>query len=399
MTPPKVSRTKTDPSAGLPSPNEEELSPIARMRAAAEQSEKLHQSRANAHRAVEYSRDALDALDDQREQQQQQQQANLGSSFSRDALDALDEQQGRNVGAIRSEFAQPAWARDPHTKSSSDRDFDAAAQRYLSSATSPLVRSVSSRPESLGTSRSPKWQTSPTSSPRNDRNSFRAPSPSRSFEDPYIDQSKAVTDAFAGVDISFGESGQKDEDDESTAWANKYGERSPGHGGGLTEDLKNKFDALHGSSNSRYAQSDVGAGRFYAYDDTTAKSPLDIFYERRASASPTKTPAALQKMKARFGPNYSASGEALEISPRSNNREVSETTSDFFPSMELEKDRGDSRYEAEMDAVLREFDQRPPLAPRHHEKVDKSYKQTGRSSKRFLPKRLFRNPRAAKSDF
>ena len=163
--------------------------------------------------------------------------------------------------------------------------------------------------------------------------------------------------------------------------------------------MKNKFDALHGSSNSRYAQSDVGGGKFYAYDDTTAKSPLDIFYERRASASPTKTPAALQKMKARFGPNYSASGEALEISPRSNNREVSETTSDFFPSMELEKDRGDSRYEAEMDAVLREFDERPPLAPRHHEKADKSYKQTGRSSKRFLPKRLFRNPRAAKSDF
>jgi hypothetical protein len=349
---------------------------------------------------MEYSRDALDALDEQREQQQQQQQqTNLGSSFSRDALDALDEQRARNAGAIRSEFAKPAWARDTQTKSSSDRAFDAAAQRYLSSATSPLVRSVSSRPESLGTGRSPKWQSSATSSPTNRRNSFRAASPSRSFEDPYIDQSKAVADAFAGVDISFGESGQKDKDDESAAWANKYGERSPGRGGGLTEDLKNKFDALHGSSNSRYAQSDVGVGRFYAYDDTTAKSPLDIFYERRASASPTKTPAALQKMKARFGPNYSASGEALEMSPRSNGREVSETTSDFFPSMELEKDRGDSRYEAEMDAVLREFDERPPLAPRHHDKVDKSYKQTGRSSKRFLPKRLFRNPRAAKSDF
>ena len=97
------------------------------MRAAAKQSEKLHQSRANAHRAVEYSRDALDALDEQRTQQQRQ-QANLGSSFSRDALDALDEQQARNVGANRDVGTTAGWAREPQTKASSDPAFDAAAQ-------------------------------------------------------------------------------------------------------------------------------------------------------------------------------------------------------------------------------------------------------------------------------
>ena len=163
----------------------------------------------------------------------------------------------------------------------------------------------------------------------------------------------------------------------------------------------NRFDSLHGASNSRYAQSDVGVGKFYAYDDTAAKSPLDIFYERRASASPTKTPAALQKMKARFGPDYSASGEALEVSPASNRREISETTSDFFPSMELEKGKANSdSFDAEMDAILKEFDERPTVAANTRSsggKTNKSDKQKGRSSMRFLPKRLFRNPRASKA--
>lgn len=161
----------------------------------------------------------------------------------------------------------------------------------------------------------------------------------------------------------------------------------------------NRFDSLQGASNSRYAQSDIGVGKFYAYDDTAAKSPLDIFYERRASASPTKTPAALRKMKARFGPNYSASGEALEVSPKSNGREISETTSDFFPSMELEKGKiKSSSFDAEMDAILAEFDQRPAVASNNTSgKPDKSEKQKSRSSKRFLPKRLFRNPRASKA--
>ena len=407
MTPPKVTRTKADPSsADMPSsrdPTGQELispvispagsfaattpkspgeesrtSPIARMRAAAEQQDRRQQSRDNVHRAVASSRDALDALDEQLQQQRQRQvDSGLANGYSRDALDALDEQQARTASNNRNDGDTPAWAREPQSKSSSDRAFDAAAQRYLSSATSPLVRSVSSRPANAGPSRSPKWQSSTTPSSRNDRNTFRS-SPSRSFEDPYIDQTKAVADAFAGVDISF-------EEDEQKAG-----------GGGLTEENMNKFDSLHGTSSSRYAQSDIGVGRFYAYDDTAAKSPLDIFYERRASASPTKTPAALQKMKARFGPNYSASGEALEVSPKSNRREISETTSDFFPSMELEKGKANSgSFDAEMDAILKEFDERPKVAA--SSKTDKTEKQKGRSSKRFLPKRLFRNPRASKA--
>ena len=418
MTPPKVTRTKADPSsADMPSsrdPTGQELispvispagsfaattpkspgeesrtSPIARMRAAAEKQDKRQQSRDNVHRAVASSRDALDALDEQLQQQRQRQvDSGLANGYSRDALDALDEQQARTANTSRNDGDTPAWAREPPRKSSSDRAFDAAAQKYLSSATSPLVRSVSSRPANAGPSRSPKWQSSTTSSSRNDRNTFRS-SPSRSFEDPYIDQTKAVADAFAGVDISFEEDGQKD-------GHNEYGSRSPGSGGGLTEENMNKFDSLHGASRSRYAQSDIGVGRFYAYDDTAAKSPLDIFYERRASASPTKTPAALQKMKARFGPNYSASGEALEVSPKSNRREISETTSDFFPSMELEKGKVNSgSFDAEMDAILKEFDERPKIAGGG--KTDKPEKQKGRSSKRFLPKRLFRNPRASKA--
>jgi hypothetical protein len=353
------------------------------MRAAAEQQDRRQQSRDNVHRAVASSRDALDALDEQLQQQRQRQvDSGLANGYSRDALDALDEQQARTANSNRDDGDTPAWAQETQRKSPSDRAFDAAAQRYLSSATSPLVRSVSSRPTNSGPSRSPKWQSSTTSLSRNDRNTFRS-SPSRSFEDPYIDQTKAVADAFAGVDISFEDDGQ--EADHS--------------GGGLTEENMNKFDSLHGASDSRYAQSDIGVGRFYAYDDTTAKSPLDIFYERRASASPTKTPAALQKMKARFGPNYSASGEALEASPKSNRREISETTSDFFPSMELEKGKANNgSFDAEMDAILKEFEERPTAAANSSsDKTHKSGKQKSRSSKRFLPKRLFRNPRASKA--
>ena len=146
MTPPKVTRTKADPSsADMPSsrdPTGQELispvispagsfaattpkspgeesrtSPIARMRAAAEKQDKRQQSRDNVHRAVASSRDALDALDEQLQQQRQRQvDSGLANGYSRDALDALDEQQARTANTSRNDGDTPAWAREPPRK-------------------------------------------------------------------------------------------------------------------------------------------------------------------------------------------------------------------------------------------------------------------------------------------